>query len=64
MSSAAFPITADNSGVITITGISNPSPSPVAKTLVTVQGTNFGTDKNALTAYLDLYDTDGTTIKI
>lgn len=62
--SVAFPITVDNTGVITITGISNASPSPVGKTPVTVYGTNFGTDKSALAAYLDLYDTDGTTIKI
>lgn len=64
LSSAAYSITADNSKVITITGISNTTPSPVAKTLVTVTGTNFGTDKSLLAAYLDLYDTDKTTIKI
>lgn len=36
--------------------------SPVDKTLITVTGTNFGTDKTKLAAYLDALDSAGSTV--
>lgn len=46
----------DNSGAITLTSISSKVISPVEKTKVTLQGTNFGTNPSLLIAYLDEMD--------
>lgn len=58
--SAAATLTVDNSGAITITGLSTTLASPVDKTLITVYGTNFGTSTSALNAFLD--EMNGSTV--
>ncbi|KAL4508253.1 hypothetical protein ABPG72_003557 [Tetrahymena utriculariae] len=56
ISSQAATITVNDSNAITITNIDKTIVSPVDKTLITVTGTNFGTDKTKLAAFLDSYD--------
>lgn len=53
LSSTASSITVDNTNAMTISSLSSTLISPVAKTPITVTGTNFGTDKSKLTAFLD-----------
>lgn len=45
-----------------MTNIDKTLVSPVDKTLITVTGTNFGTDKTKLAAYLDALDSAGSTV--
>ena len=46
---------------MTITGLSSNIVSPVEKTVITVSGTNFGTDSSIFTAFLD--EMDGSNVK-
>ncbi|KAL4508252.1 hypothetical protein ABPG72_003556 [Tetrahymena utriculariae] len=52
-------IQVNDNGAITIANIDKSIVSPVDKTLITITGTNFGTDPNLLTAYLDSVDKNG-----
>ncbi|KAL4484574.1 hypothetical protein ABPG74_019751 [Tetrahymena malaccensis] len=56
-------IIVNNNGAITITAIDKTIVSPVDKTLITVSGSNFGTDATKLTAYLDSVDQSGKLLK-
>ena len=46
---------------MTITSLSSKVVSPVEKTVITVSGSNFGTDSSILTAFLD--EMDGSNVK-
>lgn len=47
-----------------MTGIDNTVISPIEKTFIVVSGTNFGNDKNKLTAYLDSLDFSGKVVLV
>ncbi|EAR87205.2 IPT/TIG domain protein (macronuclear) [Tetrahymena thermophila SB210] len=59
LSSNSVSVTVSNNNAITLTNIDKKLASPVDKTLITVQGTNFGNDSSKLQAFLDAVDSNG-----